>query len=131
MVRYFKLPEAPSKHDPGHFVLLSRVLLWLVAVLLAVMPWSERYSMLDNFPHGQDTEFTLLAFLIFLGLMLLLAHSSMSIMGALIKWRKSVSAWVSSGCTLPHAIELSLSLEYGPEHPPGSSHAAFSIPLQI
>ena len=38
------------------FVLMSRVVLALMGLLLVVMPWSERYSMLDNFPHGQDTE---------------------------------------------------------------------------
>lgn len=56
------------------FLLLSRVLLLLVAILLAVIPWTERYCSLDNFPQGQDFETNLLAFLALAGLMLLLAH---------------------------------------------------------
>jgi hypothetical protein len=131
LVRSFKRPAARRKQDSGRFLLLSRVFVWLVALLLAVIPWSERYSMLDNFPHGQDTEFSILAFLIFLGLMLLLARSRTSILGALIRWHEAVSALVGSGCTLIRAIELSLPLEYGPEHAPGPPLAAFDIPLQI
>ena len=130
MVRYFKRPGASPQQDPGHFLLFSRVFVWLVALLLAVIPWSERYSMLDNFPRGQDTEFSLLAFLLFLGLMLLLARSRTSILGALIKWCESVSVLARSGRTVLHAIALSLPLEYGPE-PPGPPLAAFDIPLQI
>ena len=131
MVRYFKRPGASPRQDPGHFLLFSRVFVWLVALLLAAIPWSERYSMLDNFPRGQDTEFSLLAFLLFLGLMLLLARSRTSILGALIKWCESVSALARSGCTVVHAIAFSLPLKYGPEHAPGPPLAAFDIPLQI
>jgi len=130
LVKYFKRPGASPRQDPGHFLLFSRVFVWLVALLLAAIPWSERYSMLDNFPRGQDTEFSLLAFLLFFGLMLLLARSRTSILGALIKWCESVSVLVRSGCTVVHAIALSLPLEYGPE-PPGPPVAAFNIPLQI
>jgi len=104
---------------------------WLVALLLAVIPWSERYSLLDNFPQGQDTEFSILAFLVFLGLMLLLARRRTSILGALIKWCELVSALARSGCAVVHAFAISLPLEYGPEHAPGPPLAAFSLPLLI
>jgi hypothetical protein len=56
------------------FLLLSRVLLLLVGLLIAIIPWTERYCALDNFPQGQDLETNLLAFLALLGLMLLVAH---------------------------------------------------------
>ncbi len=52
----------------------SRVLIWLMAVLLSVAPWTEHYGTFDNFPHGQDFELSLFAFLALLCLVLLLAQ---------------------------------------------------------
>ena len=51
----------------------SRVLICLIALLLAVAPWTEHFGTFDNFPHGQDFELSLLAFLALLCLVLLLA----------------------------------------------------------
>jgi hypothetical protein len=51
----------------------SRVMMGLIALLLVVAPWTEHYGTFDNFPHGQDFELSLLAFLGFLCLVLLLA----------------------------------------------------------
>ena len=112
-------------------MLLSRVLVWLVAAILLVIPWSERYSMLDNFPHGQDTEFSVLAFLIFIGLMLLLARSCTSFLSTLMTWCEALSAFVHSGWSLLRAFQLCLTLTTGPQHPPDTSPGAFNLPLQI
>lgn len=57
------------------FLWMCRTLTLLIVLLLAVIPWSERYSGLDNFPHGEDTELNLLAFFLVLGLILLFARS--------------------------------------------------------
>lgn len=51
----------------------SRVVMCLIALLLAVAPWTEHFGTFDNFPHGQDFELSLLAFLALLCLVLLLA----------------------------------------------------------
>lgn len=65
----------PDEASPA-FILISRILVVLITLLLAVIPWSERYSLLDSFPHGQDTELNLLAFLVILGLILLILRAS-------------------------------------------------------
>src|SRR4051812_43885207 len=70
------------------FLSLSRVLLSLVGCLLFLIPWSERYCFLDNFPHGQDFETNLLAFFALAGLMLLVAHLC----------QQSVAAFLTLGC---------------------------------
>jgi hypothetical protein len=51
----------------------SRLLMCLMVALLSVAPWTEHYGTFDNFPHGQDFELSLFAFLALLCLMLLLA----------------------------------------------------------
>ena len=66
------------------FLWMCRTLTLLIVLLLAVIPWSERYSGLDNFPHGQDTELNLLAFFIILGLILLFARSCSKGLGAFL-----------------------------------------------
>jgi hypothetical protein len=124
--------EADLTPDSGSFALLSRVLLSLVGLLLVVTPWSERYSMLDNFPHGQDTEFSILAFFVFLGLMLLLARSCRSLLGTLMKWCKALFTSVHSGSLVLPYLPLSLAGIAAHEHPPGISQTgAFNLPLQI
>ena len=65
----------PDEASPA-FVLMSRIVVVLITLLLAVIPWSERYSLLDSFPHGQDTELNLLAFFVILGLILLILRSA-------------------------------------------------------
>jgi hypothetical protein len=46
----------------------------LIVALLFVAPWTEHYSTFDNFPHGQDFELSLFAFLALGCLVLLLAQ---------------------------------------------------------
>jgi hypothetical protein len=48
--------------------------MWLMVTLLVVGPWTEHYGTFDNFPHGQDFELSLFAFLALLCLILLLAQ---------------------------------------------------------
>jgi hypothetical protein len=123
-------PGVQLAQDSGEFVLLSRILVSLVAAFLIVIPWSERYGMLDNFPHGQDTEFSLLAFLIFLGLMLLLARSCTRFLGALMTWCEALSTLLLNDPLLLPAIHP-LPRGESHEHPPGVSQPAFNLPLQI
>jgi hypothetical protein len=77
------------------FLLCSRVLLLLVGLLIAIIPWSERYCTLDNFPQGQDFETNLLAFLAIAGLMLLLAHLCEQAVAVLFSLRCRVSGLCS------------------------------------
>jgi hypothetical protein len=68
-----------SKHSGPHvskLLCVSRVLLFLISVVLAIAPWTERYCALDNFPRGQDFELGLLAVLALLALVLLFAHTA-------------------------------------------------------
>lgn len=126
------MTRSPSNRLPRTFLLLSRVLLLLVGILIAVIPWSERYCALDNFPNGQDVETNLLAFLTLVGLMLLLAHLCREGLAALFSLRH----WISR-----------LNLRRSPDHPyalgsftptpphraplPSPFSAAFNLPLQI
>jgi hypothetical protein len=48
--------------------------MWLMVTLLVAGPWTEHYGTFDNFPHGQDFELSLFAFLALLCLILLLAQ---------------------------------------------------------
>ena len=126
------MTRSTSDRLPQTFLLLSRLLLLLVGILIAIIPWSERYCALDNFPVGQDFETNLLAFLAFVGLMLLLAHLCRQGLVALF----CIRHWISR-----------LDLRRSPEHPyalgsytvtrahrpplPSPPPAAFNLPLQI
>lgn len=111
--------------------MLSRVLLVLFGILIAVIPWSERYCALDNFPLGQDFETNLLAFLALVGLMLLLAHL----------WRQSLTAlfsirhWISRLNLRPSPDPYAFgNVKADPAHRaplPSPPSAAFNLPLQI
>lgn len=46
----------------------------MMAALLVIAPWTEHYRTFDNFPHGQDVELSVLAFLAFVSLVLVLAQ---------------------------------------------------------
>jgi hypothetical protein len=103
-----------------------------MAFLLLVSPWTEGYRLLDNFPHGQDSELSLLALLTFLGLVLLLARACTRNVCTLL----NVGSWLSSVfqtffCMLadPPAA-AALPLRHIP--PLGRvSAGSFNIPLQI
>jgi peptidoglycan/LPS O-acetylase OafA/YrhL len=117
--------------SPG-FIRLSRILIVLITLLLAIIPVSERYSSLDSFPHGQDTELNLLAFFMILGLILLFVRSS----------KKRLRSLLAFGYLLLSMIRLALSLipdsRHGlvltdAHHPPipGSSLDVYNLPLRI
>ncbi len=116
---------------PG-FVLMSRILVLLMALLLAIIPWSERYSGLDNFPQGQDTELNLLAFFVLLGLILLFAHSLRKGLSALFLLRYFLSAIVQLAHSLVSDSRHDVALDV-PHSPPLPSLclSAFNLPLQI
>jgi len=110
------------------FIVMSRILIAMITLLLAIIPWSERYSMLDSFPNGQDTELNLLAFLVVLGLILLIARSGRKqlrssfalthlLLGIL---RPALSCFPERGYRLP--------LSDG-DHPPHPG--IYNLPLQI
>lgn len=67
----------------------------LISVLLVVSPWTEHFGTFDNFPHGQDFELSLLAFLALLCLVLLLAVRRKQGLKDLVADRSSVPliAW--------------------------------------
>lgn len=102
----------------------------LITALLVVIPWSERYSLLDSFPHGQDTELNLLAFLVILGLILLILHAS----------RKQLRTFFAFKHVLLTIIRPALSLirdfHHGPVQqdagrPPHPGSSLYNLPLQI
>jgi hypothetical protein len=114
------------------FVRMSRILVTLITFLLAVIPWSEQYSMLDNFPHGQDTELNLLAFFLILGVILLFARSrtkGISVLFALCylffsMLRVALSSLAESLGGVVSAILHSPPL-------PSTSLNSYNLPLQI
>jgi hypothetical protein len=114
------------------FVLLSRIVLALMGMLLLIMPWSERYSQLDNFPRGQDTELGLLMLLMSVGVALLFAWSRNTAFRA---WLAIAFVSLSManfsgppGLRLAHVRGVSGSLA---RPAPGSPPGAFEVPLQI
>lgn len=114
-------------------VVASRVLMWLMVVLLFVAPWTEHYGTFDNFPHGQDFELSLLTFLALLCLVLLLAQ--------LRKQRLKDPPDVRDDwewcliCEPPFAMPDTLRMRIArvAHSPPGGSHpvGAYNLPLQI
>ena len=114
------------------FVSLSRVLLSLLGCLLFVIPWSERYCVLDNFPQGQDFETNLLAFFALAGLMLLLAHLCREGVAALFFLRRSSSRF-SSCCSDVSGNRLAgFTTTFVHRAPlPSALSAAYNLPLQI
>jgi hypothetical protein len=113
------------------FLLASRTLLCLFAVLLVATPWTEGYRLLDNFPTGQDSELNILALLAFLGLVLLITRSARRKLRSLL-----LRDWL---CLRLHPAALfqrpSLHGHYSvlAAIPPllGSCPSAFNLPLQI
>jgi hypothetical protein len=111
------------------FLLCSRVLLLLVGILIAIIPWSERYCALDNFPQGQDFETNLLAFLAIAGLMLLLAHLCEQAVSALFSIRCRVSRLCSE--IRQHGLPGTVPLPSHRAPLPSPLTAACNLPLQI
>lgn len=114
------------------FILMSRLLVGAIALLLLVIPWSERYSALDSFPHGHDVELSVLAFFVMLGLVLLFVRSGRNRVRSIL----TVKHWLLS--VIPPAISLIPERRHvrpltDPHHPPlaGSTLDRCNLPLQI
>lgn len=115
--------------DSPAFIVVSRILVVLITVLLAIIPWSERYSNLDTFPHSQDTELNLLAFLLILGLVLLIVRSGKKRLRAFIR---VLLARVRTA--MSPTRESRRGLVFWDAHPPpltASSLDRYNLPLQI
>lgn len=114
------------------FILMSRILIGMIALLLAILPWSERYSNLDSFPHGHDAELGFLAILAVFGLILLLlraAEKQLSdvfvvryLLFLIIPWASSLHLQGHQGLTRADSHDPPL---------PGLSLEMYNLPLQI
>jgi hypothetical protein len=111
-------------------VRVSRLLICLIGLLLIVSPWTEYYGTFDNFPHGQDFELSLLAFLALLCLVLVLAqrrHQGMKV-------DRAVRHWLSLLLRTPLPLEPLLGevecVSHAPPHR-GLRLSVFNLPLQI
>ena len=113
------------------FVVMSRVVIALMSLLLLMMPFSEQYRMLDNFPHGQDTELSLLAFLMILGLSLLFARSSNKAFSRLFAGLCLVAGVVLRFLLRHRKQALAAAPPTGCASPPGSAPANCTFPLLI
>jgi len=117
--------------SPG-FILLSRILIALMTLLLAVIPWSERYSMMDNFPHGQDTELNLLAFFVILGLILLFVRSRKKGLSALFAIRYFLLSIIRFALSfVPDSLHGVISAVPHSPPLPSPSLGIYNLPLQI
>jgi hypothetical protein len=113
------------------FIFMSRTLLLLIGVLLAVIPWTERCSTLDSFPLGEDFELSLLAFFVLLGLILLFARYCKQGLSALFAFRHCLSFVRSALCTIPIVLHpWNTAVSHTPPIPSPSS-GAYNLPLQI
>lgn len=123
-----------SRTNPASnvFLLLSRFLLFLLAVGFIAIPWSERYLALDVFPKSPDVESNLLALLAVFGLLLIVAHLCRREL-ALVCWICDLLRVPDCSSSLSHLIGLagfaiSPSHQARPPHPPSGG---FNFPLQI
>lgn len=114
------------------FILMSRILVVLITLLLVIIPWSEHYSMLDSFPHGQDTEFNLLAAFLILGLILLFVRSSKKRIRRYLTFRPLLLSMIPPAKYLLSGFRHGLVLTDA-DHPPhpGSCLDMCNLPLQI
>jgi hypothetical protein len=130
--RGLKLAGASTEGVSQTFGLVSRILVCLIGLLLAVIPWTERYCMLDNFPMGQDFELNLLAFLALLCLILLLAHSSKQGLRALFAVRCWLSSMIRSALRMTrHALRGHTVTLFHTPPLPSPSLGVYNLPLQI
>ena len=111
---------------------MSRILIVLMTLLLAVIPWSERYSTLDNFPHGQDTELNLLAFFALLGLILLFVRARKKGLTVLFAIRDFLLSIVRFALSLvPDSLHAVISAIPHSPPLPSPSLGIYNLPLQI
>lgn len=90
MRQYPKVRVAPN------LLRLSRLFVVSIGLLIAVIPLSERYCRLDNFPKGQDFETNLVALLAVFGLMLLFAHICRQAFAGLLSVLARTSFFISN-----------------------------------
>jgi hypothetical protein len=71
----------------------SRILLYFIALILVVSPWTEYHWTFDHFLRGgHDFELSLLSFVVFLCLMLLMAQRGKQAMDELLSIRQRLTA---------------------------------------
>ena len=115
--------------SPG-FILISRILVAVITLLLAVIPWSERYSLLDSFPHGQDTELNLLAFLVILGLILLILRASRKQLRTFFAFNRVLLTIIRSALApMRHSHHGIVGTDA--DHPPHLGSSLYNLPLLI
>lgn len=112
------------------FVLISRILVVLITLLVAVIPWSERYSLLDSFPHGQDTELNLLAFLVILGLILLILRASRKQLRTFFAFKRVLLTIIRRAPSLSRDSHHGVVLTDG-DRPPHPGSSLYNLPLLI
>lgn len=119
---------SPASHT---CVLLGRILIFLTAILVAVMPITEYLWTFDKFLRGgQDCEFGLLALAAIFCLILLLSHQRREVLSLLLSLRHALSSFfkrVDPASTLtPHLIAAMRSCLL-----PDTSLLIVNLPLQI
>jgi hypothetical protein len=114
-------------------VVASRVLMSLIVALLFVAPWTERYGTFDNFPHGQDFELSLFAFLALACLVLLLAQLRKQRLEDPPAVRDDWEWCLICGLSIAMPDALPKRIAQVSHSPPGGSPppGAYNLPLQI
>lgn len=114
------------------FILISRILIGMMALLLVIIPWSERYSTLDSFPRGGDTELGLLTIFAVFGLILLFLRAAKKQIRNLLRARYFLFSVLPLVLSLLADCHHRLGLADRHRTPlPGSSLDAYNLPLQI
>lgn len=109
------------------FIVIGRIFVALITLLLAIIPWSERYHTLDSFPHGQDTELNLLASFVLVGFILLFVRSAQRRIRRFLTFRPLAHSMVRPAASARFGHGLVRLDDDGPPHPGGMCN----LPLQI
>ena len=127
-----QIEEISDEPSPA-FILMGRILIGVMTLLLVIIPWSECYSTLDSFPHGQDTEFGILAFFAILGFILLFVRATRDQLRNLLAAFRDLLLSI-----IPLAMSLLPDYRHGraltnlpPPPPPDSPLEIYNLPLQI
>jgi len=121
----------PTEASPA-FVLMSRIVIGIMMLLVAVIPWSERYSNLDSFPHGHDAELGILAIFALFGLILLLLRTAEQQLRNLLAVRYLVFLIIPVAVSLPpHGQEGQTLADFRDPPFPNSFLETYNLPLQI